>query len=321
MAHGPKIFGHTDRMTSPTTNVPLPPGFQLESYRIDRPIASGGFSIVYLAHDEEGGEVAIKEYLPFQLARRTGNNPVPEVSAENRKAFDQSMKAFFEEGRLLAMVKHPNIVHVLNFFRANETAYMVMRYEDGRTLTDYCLSLQKAGRMISEDFLRNVFVRLLSGLREVHAQKLLHLDIKPDNVYLRHDGDPVLLDFGATRFGLGPKDRTLVHVNTPGFAAPEQQGSGEPQGPWTDIYSIGATLYACLASSRPQSARERREHDDLVPAQTRWHGQYSLQLLELIDWCLHLPINERPQSAYALQKVLNGELLDLVDPSWFDTPN
>ena len=307
-------------MSSPSINAPLPQGFQLENYVIDKPLASGGFSIVYLARDETGQEVAIKEYLPFQLAQRSGKNPIPVVSAENQRAFDQSMKAFFEEGRLLAHIKHPNVVSVLNFFRANQTAYMVMRYEDGRTLTAYCQALQASGEMFKEETLRHIFVRLLSGLREVHAQKLLHLDIKPDNVYLRRDGDPVLLDFGATRLGLGRKDRNLIHVNTPGFAAPEQQGSGEALGPWTDIYSIGATLYACLAANRPQSAKLRLEKDELVPAQTRWHGQYSLQLLELIDWCLHLATQERPQSAYALQKVLNGELLDLVDPAWFDTP-
>ena len=300
-------------MSSPSTNTPLPAGFPLENYVIDRPLASGGFSIVYLAHDESGLAVAIKEFLPFQLAQRSGRKTEPMVKAENQKAF-------FEEGRLLAHIKHANVVRVLNFFRANGTAYMVMQYEDGQTLTAYCLSLQNSGEMIREDLLRNIFVRLLSGLREVHAQKLLHLDIKPDNVYLRRDGDPVLLDFGATRLGLGRKDRNLIHVNTPGFAAPEQQGSGEALGPWTDIYSIGATLYACLAANRPQSAKLRLEKDELVPAQTRWHGQYSLQLLELIDWCLHLATQERPQSAYALQKVLNGELLDLVDPAWFDTP-
>ncbi len=128
----------------------------------------------------------------------------------------------------------------------------------------------------------------------------------------------MLLNFGAARWGLGQADGSLTNVHTRGFAAPEQQGSGEDMGPWTDIYSVGATLYACLAAGKkPQAADLRMQFDEVEPAQRRWCTHYSLQLLELIDWCMQLPIKTRPQSVYALQKVLNGELLDLVDPSWF----
>ncbi len=299
----------------PQLTQPLPPGFQLEGYRIDRQLSHGGFSIVYLAHDEKGAPVAIKEYLPQRLAVRTGASPVPVVSDENQAAFKQGMKSFFEEGRVLAHLDHPNVVRVLNFFRANETAYLVMRYERGRTLQEH---IQKHPGVLSETFIRNVFARLLNGLREIHMHKLLHLDIKPANIYLRMDGHPVLLDFGATRQGLGGGDASLGAVHTPGYAAPEQMGSGEAQGPWTDIYAVGATLYACLAGSTPLSADLRAKGELLIPAQERWRKDYSLQLLELIDWSMKLPIAERPQSVFALQKVLNGELLDLVDPSWFE---
>jgi hypothetical protein len=229
------------------------------------------------------------------------------------------MKCFFDEGRILAAIDHPNVVRVKNFFRANGTAYLVMRYEDGETLKEHVRKLLDRGAAIPEDFLRNVFVRLLSGLREVHTRKLLHLDIKPANIYVRNDGHPVLLDFGATRQGLGP-GAGMNAVFTPGFAAPEQQGSGEPLGPWTDIYSVGASLYDCLAGSAPQPADQRLIRDELEPAQARWGKRYSLQLLELIDWCLKLPVAQRPQSVFALQKVLSGEQLDLVDPAWFETP-
>ncbi|OHC71237.1 MAG: serine/threonine protein kinase [Rhodocyclales bacterium GWA2_65_20] len=299
---------------------PLPQGFRIDKYRIERQLSVGGFSIVYLAYDEAGTRVAIKEYLPSQLAQRSGTSPVPVVPAEQRAAFVHGMKSFYEEARLLAHIRHPNIVEVLNFIKANETAYMVMRYESGQTLLDYLRGLKESGATIKEDFLRDVFVRLLSGLREVHRQKLLHLDLKPANIYLRDDSHPVLLDFGATRLGLGEGDPSLGHMFTPGFAAPELRGSREALGPWTDIYSIGATLYACLAGYAPQPAELRLTADELVPAQQRWSKTYSLQLLELIDWCLKLAVMARPQSVYSLQKVLNGELLDLVDPMWFETP-
>jgi serine/threonine protein kinase len=304
-------------MSQPSTTQPLPPGFQLESYRIERQISHGGFSIVYLATDDQGAPVAIKEYLPMRLAVRTGDNPKPVVREENQPAFNQGMKNFFEEGRVLARLDHPNVVRVLNFFRANDTAYLVMRYERGRTLQEH---IQKHPGTLTEPFIRNVFTRLLNGLREIHMHKLLHLDIKPANIYLRMDGHPVLLDFGATRQGLGGKDSGLGSVHTPGYAAPEQMGSGEAQGPWTDIYAVGATLYACLAGSTPLSADLRAKGEILMSAEERWRKDYSIQLLELIDWSMKLPIAERPQSVFALQKVLNGELLDLVDPAWFQTP-
>ncbi|MBS1197971.1 MAG: serine/threonine protein kinase [Proteobacteria bacterium] len=299
-------------------NKPLPKDFQLEAYRIERQISEGGFSFVYLARDEAGTAVAIKEYLPSRLIQRLGEDPAPIVPEENRTAFNRGMKSFFEEGRILARVKHPNVVQVLNFFRANETAYMVMRYEEGISLAEHLLAMYKKGRNFDEDTLRALFVRLLSGLREVHLQKLLHLDIKPANIYLRKGGQPVLLDFGASRQGLGEGDPTLTQVHTPGFAAPEQQGSGEALGPWTDIYSIGATLYACLAVDTPQAAKDRLQKDELEPAEKRWFKIYSPVLLEIIDWSMKLHVHERPQSVFEIQKVLSGELLDLVDPAWFD---
>jgi serine/threonine protein kinase len=304
---------------SPTSAcIPLSKGFQLDEYRIERQVSVGGFSIVYLAYDAAGKPVAIKEYLPAQLAQRGADSPVPIVPKEHQATFVHGMRSFVEEARVLANIRHPNVVEVRSFFKANETAYMVMRFEQGHSLHEYVRGLRGSATPIGEEFLRNVFVRLLAGLREVHRQKLLHLDLKPANIFLRDDSHPVLLDFGATRIGLGERDPTLGNMHTPGFAAPEQQGSGEALGPWTDIYSIGATLYACLAGGvAPQPADQRLKDDRVEPAQQRWIKSYSIQLLELIDWCMKLPVLSRPQSVYALQKVLNGELLDLVDPNWF----
>jgi len=299
------------------TNQPLPSGFALEQYRIDRKISHGGFSIVYLAHDEAGAAYAIKEYLPAGIVVREGDNPVPVVLPEKRQAFIHGMKSFFEEARLLANINHPNVVRVLNFFRANETAYLVMPYESGVNLQEYLRLPSGAAESGNESFLRDMFVRLLAGLREVHSRKLLHLDIKPANIFLRRDGSPILLDFGATRLGLGEADTNLLAINTPGFAAPEQDGADQPLGPWTDIYAVGATLYFCLANVAPPRASARLKDDQLEPASRRGQGRYSPQLLDLIDWCLKLKTAERPQSVFTLQKVLGGELLDLVDPTWF----
>jgi serine/threonine protein kinase len=173
------------------------------------------------------------------------------------------LRSFLEEARLLARIRHPNIVAVLNFAKANRTAYLVMRHETGHTLETHMVDLRKRRVAIDEAYLRLVFVRLLSGLREVHKEKLLHLDLKPANIFLRQDGNPVLLDFGAARWGLGAADSSLGYVYTPGFAAPEQQGSGEPLGPWTDIYAIGATLYACLSGEQGDGLDLRAQRETI----------------------------------------------------------
>jgi serine/threonine protein kinase len=282
-------------------NHALPAGFQLDDYCIDRQLSLGGFSIVYLATDSTGLEVAIKEYLPNSLALRGEGGIKPVITADHVPAFRYGMKCFFEEGRALAKLSHPNVVRVLNFFRANDTVYMVMEYEHGRTLQEF---IQKNRIAITENFMRNVFTKLLNGLREVHSHKLLHLDLKPSNVYLRNDYTPVLIDFGAARQTLALDTPMLKPMYTPGFASPEHYNQRDLLGPWSDIYSIGASMYACLAGAAPQAADARLEKDLLVPAMVRWERQYSDQLLETIDWCLCLNHLYRPQSVFALQKAL-----------------
>ncbi|MFT3760090.1 serine/threonine protein kinase [Thauera sp.] len=285
----------------PQANCALPAGFQLDQYRIDRQLSLGGFSIVYLAYDEVGTPVAIKEYLPNSLALRKDGEIEPQVSEEHLPAFRYGMKCFFEEGRSLAKLMHPNVVRVLNFFRANGTVYMVMQFERGRTLHDM---IQKHRGELKESFIRTVFVRMLNGLREVHAHKLLHLDIKPSNIYLRADGTPVLLDFGASRQTLANDLPVLKPMYTPGFAAPEQYDRRDQLGPWSDVYSVGAALHACIVGKAPPRADERVKHDTLQPLSRTHAEKYSAQLLGLVDWCLQLDPLARPQSVYALQKAL-----------------
>ena len=285
-------------------NQPLPEGHQLQTYRILRVLASGGFSFVYLAHDENDVPVAIKEFLPASLALRIDGALEPKVPEEQAAAFRYGMKCFFEEGKALASLTHPNVVRVLNFFRAHETVYLVMRYERGRTLQEHIHARRGALR---ESWIRNTFASLLNGLREVHTNKLLHLDIKPGNVYLRSDGTPLLIDFGAARQMLQGEAPSLPPMFTPGFASPEHHMDRAKLGPWSDIYSVGATIYACVTSSAPPSAEERLDKDRMVPARKIGAGRYSSELLDTIDWCMRLEHLERPQSGFALQKTLLGE--------------
>lgn len=286
-------------------NAPLPSGFALEEYTIKRQLSLGGFSIVYLANDPDGKEVAIKEYLPNTLALRAHGETRPVITEDHLGAFRYGMKCFFEEGRALAMLSHPNVVRVQNFFRANDTVYMVMEYEHGCTLQEH---IRRHHGKLSERFMRGVFTRMLNGLREVHTNKLLHLDLKPANIYLRSDLTPVLIDFGAARQTLTSDQPMLKPMYTPGFASPEHYGDRRHLGPWSDIYSVGASMYACLAGAAPQPADERLKKDQLVPAMVRWEGKYSDRLLEIIDWCMSLNHLYRPQSVFSLQKALVAEV-------------
>lgn len=283
-------------------NQALPCGYQLLNYRIEKQLSAGGFSLVYLAMDENGLPVVIKEYLPNALALRETGSLVQATSAENLNLFRYGMKCFFEEGLALAKISHPNVVRVTNFFRANETVYMVMQYERGRTLQDYILHRKKD---IKENFIRHIFAEMVGGLREVHAHKILHLDIKPSNIYIRQDGSPLLIDFGAARQTLTQEKTSLNPMYTPGFAAPEQYSHDRDKlGPWTDIYGVGASMFACLSGVAPQAANQRLEDDRQESAKKAWSGNYSEHLLELVDWCLKLDPLARPQSVFTLQKAL-----------------
>lgn len=285
-------------------NQPLPIGHQLQDYEIRKVLSAGGFSFVYIARDAEQKTVAIKEYLPTSLALRTEGAHI-EISPEAIGNFRHGLKCFFEEGRALANIDHKNIVRVLNFFRANDTVYMVMHYERGKSLQDYILSQAEP---VSENFVRRVFSELLNGLREVHTQKLLHLDIKPANIYIRLDGSPVLLDFGSARQTLSEVQPKLPPSYTPGFASPEQYSNRDSLGPWSDIYSIGATMYACLVRAAPMAADQRMKNDLLVPAEKLGKEVYSKNLLTIIDRCMSLDHMQRPQSVFSLQKALREDV-------------
>ena len=288
-------------------NAPLPEGMEIAGYRIVKKIASGGFSIVYLAYDADGSAVAIKEYLPSALALRQPGELVPVISPPNLPVFRIGLKCFFEEGRALALISHPNVVRVLNFFRANETVYMVMGYESGQSLQEHIARLNNKGSRLGEASIRQIFTGVCGGLREVHANKLLHLDMKPANIYLRTDGTPILLDFGAARQTINKDVPKLTPMYTPGFAPPDLYSKTATLGPWSDIYSIGASIYACMAGSPPQPADQRRT-EDKMENQFAKLADYSPQLVNLVRWCLELDPLARPQSVFAVQKELQSPI-------------
>ncbi len=264
----------------------------LHHYRIQKTLGGGGFSIVYLAHDTAADKpVVVKEYLPSSQATRVEGETVESISAETSITFRQGMKRFFDEAAALSRINHPNIVRVTDFFRENNTVYIVMDYEEGKDLRWY---IKRHDGRLSEKFIRTVFSQLLDGLRVLHSHGLLHLDIKPANIYLRPGGRPLLLDFGAAQTAFIGNKHAGAHTLTMGFAPLEQHRRGHI-GPWTDLYAVGASMYACMTGHAPPPSIRRAERDTYKPAAKQFARRYSRELLEVVDWCLQLNQLERPQ--------------------------
>ena len=287
----------------------LPPDTVIGGYRIVRRVASGGFGVVYLALSPDEQQVAIKEYLPSSLATREVGALAPTVAPEKLSLYRLGLKSFFEEGRALAQISHPSVVSVLNFFRENETVYMVMNYLDGATLQDFIITArdQKAQKIFRESTIRSLFDEVLRGLRIVHQHKMLHLDIKPANIFITDDDRAVMIDFGAAREVLSKEGTFIRPMYTPGFAAPEMYRRDSQMGPWTDIYAIGACIYACMQGFPPTEATQRSDKDRLTAALAKMRGLYSDNLIEVVEWCMALDPLSRPQSVFALQKELSRE--------------
>jgi len=276
-------------------------------YRVVRRVAAGGFGVVYLAVGADGQQVAIKEYLPASLVSRPPGAVLPLVAPEKLSLYRLGLKSFFEEGRSLAQISHPAVVSVLNFFRENETVYMVMNYLEGASLQDFIVIARdlKQSKVFRESTIRSLFDEILRGLRIVHQHKMLHLDIKPANIFISDDDKAVLIDFGAAREVLSKEGNFIRPMYTPGFAAPEMYRRDSTMGPWTDIYAIGACMYACMLGFPPSEAPQRGTNDRMALILKRLQGVYSDNLMEVVQWCMALDQMARPQSVFALQKQLN----------------
>lgn len=278
----------------------LPKGYRFEEYELIRVLGSGGFGITYLAFDDNLDlGVAIKEYLPNDLAvRQAGSTIVPKSTAD-QEDFDWGLERFLEEARTLARFKHNNIIQVHRFFRAHGSAYIVMEYAEGEELSDV---LKRKGKL-SEDELKAILLPVMDGLARVHKANILHRDIKPANIMIRTDGSPVLIDFGAARQAIGAKSRSITAIVSAGYAPLEQYLSRGNQGPWSDIYALGATAYKCLTGKAPPESPGRTKKDPYVRlADSR--VAVSGGLARAIDNALEVDEEDRPQTIRAWKAML-----------------
>jgi serine/threonine protein kinase len=278
----------------------LPVGTNLFEFRIEQVLGHGGFGITYLATDTNLDErVAIKEYMPSEIAVRTSDSTVRAKSKSDSETLEQGLNSFLEEARTIARFRHRNIVHVRRFFRLNGTAYIVLEYEYGQTLGQY-LETHKMGN----DQLRDLLASVLDGLDVVHKRATLHRDLKPSNIILRPDESPVLIDFGAARDFQSRNSRSVTAIATAGYSPPEQSIGGQ-QGPWTDLYALGAIAYRIVSGTTPPDSLRRLRKDPLVPASSL-DVEYDPAILRTIDWMLKIEESERPISVDAVRDSLGG---------------
>ena len=255
----------------------LPPQTSLHEYRLEQVLGAGGFGMTYLARDTHlDKQVAIKEYLPAELAMRAPDGSVQPHSTQREADC---------------------------YFEANGTAYMVMDYERGEPLKNVLV----LNPQIAEAELRRLLDALLAGLSEVHAAGFLHRDIKPDNVFIRADGTPVLIDFGAARNALGGETRSLTAVLTPGYAPLEQYSGDGRQGPWTDLYALGGVVYRALTGEPPPDAVGRLRSDAVPANLARLRGKFSDALLHAVEWALALEEKKRPEDVAQWRAALLGQ--------------
>lgn len=285
--------------TTPSRDV-LDPGTLVGGYEIQRPIGKGGFSLIYLAVDQNSGdEVVLKEFFPKKVASRDRRGHIRAAGSSQAEGLERGRRLFYQEARALASLRHPNIVQVLGFFLANDTAYLVMQYERGKNLAVY---IQERSGGLSTAFILHVFVPILDALAMLHSRSLLHLDVKPGNIHLRHGNFPLLLDLGAVHPLTGGRPRG-GQVITSGFSPVEQYYKTGNIGPWSDVYAVGASIRNCMDGKTPPPAVDRHSNDTLVPAQEQFRGRYPAYMLEAVDWATQMEPDRRPQDA--------GELLDV----------
>ncbi len=270
----------------------------LNWYRIERILGRGGFGVIYLATDTNlDHKVAIKEYRV--LAESNG----VDSEALTQELFEQAnegLQRFIDEARNLVRFKHPNIVRVMSVFELNDTAYMVMEFEEGQDLRQHLTHPAN----VSEAALKSLIVPVSEGLSQIHRQGFIHRDIKPANILVRTDGSPVLLDFGSARSLTPLSADALTALVSAGYSPLEQYsgGSDEQQGPWTDIYALGAVLYFAVTGVEPVDSAKRGTallnggQDPLIPARMLGQKRYTVQFLDAIDWALQFRIADRPQS-------------------------
>jgi len=291
-----------------TECAPLPADYKVHWYTIKNILGKGGFGITYLANDNNlDRDVAVKEFLPRTMASRNPDYTVQSLNDDVKESFEWGLDRFIREAKTLSKFNHPNIVRVHSVFEENNTAYMVMSYEHGMSFHERLIK----GKRPSEDELLDIILPLLDGLEVMHNEGFIHRDIKPGNIFIRENGEPVLLDFGSARQTEEDETKTLTMIVTPGYAPFEQYyGKSDVQGPWTDIYSLGATAYRAIVGDPPtdatfQSRSSEQASVEMWDKLDKHSDEYSIFFLRAIEHALRSNFKDRPQNVDEWRKMLS----------------
>ena len=282
----------------------------IQEYTILACLGKGGFGTTYLCFDQLlNRNCVIKEYTPHSIAFRKNDGAISVNNFANQELYYDGLIDFLQEAQCLALFSHPNIVRINRFFKHNNTGYFVMDYERGDSLRNV---LNKRTKEFDEIELEKIILPLCEGLKLLHNSNLIHRDIKPDNIILREDGSPVLIDFGAVgNLKSLAYDDYKIYC-TPHYAPIEQYSAKLPQGPWIDIYALAATVYELISRFPPQNSIDRFKIDDLVPIKHIGRGKYGTKLLSLIDKSLSMNYTDRPINIDELLSIMiNKKYSDL----------
>lgn len=264
-------------------NVVLPKGFKLNEYVISKKLSAGGFSVVYLAYDKAGQPVAIKEFFPNHLHLRPKGTRIDFINMREKHRFQEGLKGFKDETEIVMRLKHRNIIEIINFFEMNGTAYIVMPYEYGMTLSKYISTEKNA----TEGEIISIIEGIFQAVQMFHDNNIIHLDLKPGNIWLRPNKEALILDFGTARIIDDPVKSKQPPMHTPGYAAPEQHREFfQPQrvGVWTDYYGLGTTLYALIERGTPKASPNFLLNNTSLTLVEERKGQFSEKILKLVEY-------------------------------------
>ncbi len=287
----------------------LAPGEILNhKYIVGTAIDSGGFGIIYRAWDAQMEQVvAIKEYFPNGVVSRVpGQNDVIVYSGKNREVFRKGVDRFLVEARNMAEFSQPDIVALYDYFEENNTAYIVMEYLDGVSFKEYLK--ERRGRIPSEEVV-DITLHVLAALEEIHSHHIIHRDISPDNIFLCSNHRVKVIDFGAARFSSGEESSNFSTIVKPGYAPAEQYRTKSRQGPFTDLYALGACMYQAATGEKPQESLARAMHDDLRPPK-ELNPEVPEYLSDIIMKAMAMDEDERFQSSEEFMKALKGHQID-----------
>ena len=274
-----------------------------DRYIVGRVLGQGGFGITYLALDTQlNAKVAIKEFMPGEIATRVGGTTVSVMMETRSEEFTYGAERFQEEARTLAkFIGNPNIAGVSSYFDENDTSYFVMDYIEGISFKTY---IANHGGKISVEETLNVMIPVLRALTAVHQEGFIHRDVTPDNIYITKDGIVKLLDFGSARYSIGDKSKSLDVILKVGYAPKEQYIRRSRQGPFTDVYSCAACFYAAITGFLPPESLERLDHDELVPI-----SQCGIDIPEYLDKAILKGLAVQPEDRFQSA----AEFLDAIE--------